>query len=162
MDADYMSSGEGLTGYVSAGSRPGTGDVLMKLNKTLDSISKYSLPEKSGRKNEKSVPLVQLIADAYYFLGLIYELDYSDYNNAINAYQQVILTYPENDNIPDAQFQLGELYYKQGHFQDAYNAYTELCNNFPANPKCTAAKSKLKTVSGSINPADSAEDDGNR
>ena len=121
-------------------------EQVTKLEQTLNEI----LNEKKIGQTDQYYPetprFQQLIADAYYYLGVIYEQQLGDFDRALNAYQQVLTIMPTNLNAPEAQFQIAEIYSGEGKYTEAYNAYLALCEKFPENPKCIISQEKAKTV----------------
>jgi len=120
--------------------------AILNFNRALEQISNIRpVRMKKSRKLDKD-QINQDLGDAFYYLGLIYENRYSDITGAINAYGQVIKFYPDNVNAPQAQYQIGVLYYNTGNYLKSYNAFKKLCAKYPENLKCAEAEIKAKTA----------------
>ena len=74
----------------------------------------------------------------------LYQAAYRDYTGArydlsSQEFQQVIQAYPQDDLAGNAQFYLGEIAYRQGHYRDAAKAYDAVLQNYPGNAKSSVA-----------------------
>lgn len=65
------------------------------------------------------------------------------YEQAIKAYRQFILDYPNGRYAHIAQYWLSEASYAQRHFKQAITDYQNLVNNYPNSPKLAEAMLKI-------------------
>ena len=59
--------------------------------------------------------------------------DDEDYEEAVNEFQAIILQYPGNDVVDDAQYYLAETRYRRGEYIIAAFEYSNLIKNMPAS-----------------------------
>lgn len=58
-----------------------------------------------------------------------------DYRTAITAFQRVKDWYPFSDQVPTAEMQIAEAYYKLRQYEQAAAAYNDFANLHPQNPR---------------------------
>jgi tol-pal system protein YbgF len=64
-------------------------------------------------------------------------------DNAIPLLQQYIEIYPRTELADNAQYWLGECYYKKRDFQNAINGFKKVLDDYPSGNKIPAALLKL-------------------
>jgi TolA-binding protein len=83
---------------------------------------------------------------AGYMIGMTYLLHFQDYDDAVDAFQHVIDTWPGNNKAQDALYQKARAYEGGGHKPEAIAAFREFIKSYPANeyaPQAKAALAKL-------------------
>lgn len=58
---------------------------------------------------------------------------------ALKEYQDYINYFPNTDYAPNAQFEIGEIYYSKGDYDNALKAFDTLLERFPDNPRTRSA-----------------------
>lgn len=58
---------------------------------------------------------------------------------ALKEYQDYINYFPNTDYAPNAQFNIGEIYYGKGDYENAQKAFDTLLERFPDNPRTRSA-----------------------
>jgi TolA-binding protein len=68
--------------------------------------------------------------------------DYSGakFEMALKEYEQYVQCYPDSANAPDAQFQIGNIYYNNSQFDSAAPAFQVVVDKWPENQKTQEAK----------------------
>lgn len=97
----------------------------------------YELAVAALRKVVEDYSDSKLAADAAYWLAYYQELSGKN-NDALLGYYQLIKNYPYSQNVPEAIWRLGRLYYWSGDFQNAAT-YLHLGQLYPAgesSPRC--------------------------
>ncbi len=71
----------------------------------------------------------------------------SGQEKAIELYQHIVKNAPFGSYGADAQFAIGEVYKKQGGFEEAQKAYQAVVDNYPSSELVTKARYHIATVS---------------
>jgi TolA-binding protein len=58
---------------------------------------------------------------------------------ALKEYQDYITYFPNTDYAPNAQFEIGDIYYSKGDYDNALKAFDTLLERFPDNPRTRSA-----------------------
>jgi tol-pal system protein YbgF len=66
-----------------------------------------------------------------------------DYSLAVLGFREYIKTFPETDATDDAQFWIGECFYRQSDFVAARNEYSKVENDYPDSDKMASALYKV-------------------
>jgi tol-pal system protein YbgF len=77
-------------------------------------------------------------ATEYYDTG-IQMMAANSFATARMAFQQLVQEFPEHERAPDAQFQIGETFYREQQWDDAYAALEAVAENWPQAPRARAA-----------------------
>jgi tol-pal system protein YbgF len=77
-------------------------------------------------------------AEEYYGTGL-QMLSQQSYATARMAFEQLVREFPEHERAPDAQFQLGQVFYHEQQFDSAYAALERVAEQWPEAPRAAAA-----------------------
>lgn len=77
-------------------------------------------------------------AEEYYTTGM-QMMSQESFATARMAFEQLVREFPEHERAPDAQFQLGQTYYHEGRFDDAYTALERVAEGWPAAARSAAA-----------------------
>ena len=65
--------------------------------------------------------------------------DREDYEGARKAFESLIKQYPQSDQADNAQFWIGDTYYRQGWYEKAILEYQKVIENYPKGNKVPAA-----------------------
>jgi outer membrane protein assembly factor BamD len=79
--------------------------------------------------------------------------DDEDYEDAANEFQAIILQYPGNDIVDDAQYYLAETRYKRGEYIIAAYEYSNLIKNMPASEFIAKAQFMLAECYYEVSPS---------
>jgi tol-pal system protein YbgF len=91
-------------------------------------------------------PKLAQAADAQYNIGMSY-YSQSKWNEARDAFQQVITDYPQATNVvPDAYYKLGQTYERLNQIDAAKNAYQTVVQKHPNTQSATLASSALQRL----------------
>jgi tol-pal system protein YbgF len=77
-------------------------------------------------------------AEQYYATG-VQKLGEGSFTAALMAFEQLVAEYPQHQRAPDAQFQLGETFYLQEQYDDAYAALEAVVERWPDTERAAAA-----------------------
>jgi tol-pal system protein YbgF len=77
-------------------------------------------------------------AGEYYDTG-VQLLAAGSFTTARMAFQQLLDEFPDHERAPDAQFQLGELHYREQQWPEAYAALEQVAERWPESPRARAA-----------------------
>ncbi len=75
-----------------------------------------------------------------------------DLESATIAYQEALTNWPGSSHLDLALWGLGEVYYRQGRFDDARTAFGALVANFPDSDRMKKARSRLESLGASGDP----------
>lgn len=71
----------------------------------------------------------------------------SGQDKAVELYKHIVKNAPFGSNGADAQFAIGEVYKKQGEFEEAQKAYQAVIDNYPSSELVTKARYQIAAVS---------------
>lgn len=77
-------------------------------------------------------------AEDYYAAG-IQKMNEGSFSTARLAFEQLISEFPDHPRAPDAQFQIGESFYQDEEYDDAYEALERVASEWPDAPRAAAA-----------------------
>jgi tol-pal system protein YbgF len=77
-------------------------------------------------------------AEEYYGTGMEM-MSQASYATARMAFQQLVQEFPQHERAPDAQFQIGQAFYHEGLFQEAYAALELVPAQWPQSARAPAA-----------------------
>ncbi len=97
-----------------------------------------------------------LAPNAQYYVGEIYFAQKKDYDNALQAFDNVLEHWTENNKTADAHYMKGKTLVALGKRDAAAKEFREVLNKYPSSevaPKCKAELSKLglSTRTGAAN-----------
>lgn len=95
----------------------------------------------------KYYPTDEYAPSAGYYIGKIY-FRQQDYDDAVQAFQKVIDTWPQNNVAQDALYQKALALEKGGHKSEAIAALKDFINKYPANDYYSAARTELRKLQG--------------
>ena len=93
----------------------------------------------------KYYPTDEYSPSAGYYIGKIY-FRQQDYDDAVQAFQKVIDTWPQNNVAQDALYQKALALEKGGHKSEAIAALKDFINKYPANDYYSAARTELRKL----------------
>jgi tol-pal system protein YbgF len=77
-------------------------------------------------------------AEQYYQAGM-QKMNEGSFSTARLAFEQLVAEYPEHARAPDAQFQIGESFYRDEAYDEAYEALERVADEWPDAPRAAAA-----------------------
>lgn len=77
-------------------------------------------------------------ATQYYDAGML-KMNEGSFSTARLAFEQLVAEHPDHPRAPDAQFQIGESYYRDSAWNDAYEALEQVAAKWPTAPRAPAA-----------------------
>jgi branched-chain amino acid transport system substrate-binding protein len=92
-------------------------------SKALDAYIEYVQRNPRGKKT----------GDALYRMAKIYE-EASDYERAVALFQRMVLEYPDHPDLPEASFDLVNLLYRLGRYDQSRDKGLEWLRSFPGSP----------------------------
>ncbi len=79
-------------------------------------------------------------------MGYIYSIE-KDYPNALLQYQHIINTYTDQTTYQaQAQYRIGECYYRQRLYDDALNAFNRVLTQYPNSKWIGPAQDKITSI----------------
>lgn len=99
--------------------------------------SKNSFEERSGSNSNHNINASELYKNA--------KLDFSNgyYSLSIQGFTEYIKFFPQSDLADDAQFYIGEIYYAQGDYQQAINAFEKVNTEYLKSNRLPSAFLKI-------------------
>ena len=91
---------------------------------------------------------------ALYNMGVVYKEDLLDYDESIQTFQELIKRYPLSKNADNAQFWIGEIYYREKWYEKAILEYQKVIEKYPEGNK--AKDALLKQVYAFHNMGDNS------
>ena len=80
------------------------------------------------------------------FTGYTYSVE-KDYPNAILQYQHIISNYPDQPTYQaQAQYRIGECYYRQRLYDDALNSFQRVLTQYPSSQWTAPANDKINSI----------------
>jgi tol-pal system protein YbgF len=77
-------------------------------------------------------------AEQYYEAGM-QKMNEGSFSTARLAFEQLVAEYPDHVRAPDAQFQIGESFYRDEAYDDAYDALERVAEEWADAPRAAAA-----------------------
>jgi len=71
-----------------------------------------------------------------------------EFNNARQAFSNVVNNYPSSDRAPDALLKIGYIYYEQGDVTNARNVFNDIIVKYPNNQVSDFARERLNNLGG--------------
>ena len=95
-------------------------------------------PEKDAAKPTESPPAKALSEEALYKAAKL-AFDRKDLETALDEFQKFIKRYPKSKNADNAQFWIGEIYYREKWYEKAILEYQKVIENYPQGNKVQAS-----------------------
>ena len=80
--------------------------------------------------------------------------DETDIKHSIDLFDRITKEYLQSNLADDAQYMIGEIYYKTNNYPLAYSSYNAAIDNYPTGDMVRQAKTKLPELSKLYNPPD--------
>jgi tol-pal system protein YbgF len=115
-------------------------DRIARLEQYLNFDSTHSVQKKksvSGKTSDKRGKHKLSEDEAYQDAKQAYDKD--DFNAAREGFQKFIKEYPKSINADNAQFWIGETYYREKWYEKAILEYQKVIENYPKGNKVTAS-----------------------
>jgi tol-pal system protein YbgF len=90
-------------------------------------------------------PQSPLVENAQYWLGETYYVE-KRYDDAVSAFQLVILDHPDSRKVPDAMLKIGYSQYELKRFHEAREVLARVTHKFPDSSAATEAGERLKRM----------------
>ncbi|HEX6135352.1 MAG TPA: tol-pal system protein YbgF [Longimicrobiales bacterium] len=109
--------------------------TLNRIEQRLAGLEQRSLtaPQPSGGQASGG-----LSAEEYYAAGM-QKMNEGSFSTARLAFEQLLAEHPGHARAPDAQFQIGEAYYRDEAYDDAYEALERVASEWPDAARAPAA-----------------------
>jgi len=117
---------------------------LETLNRRLDYLEQYlnvepsktkgtGAPATTGKQTEKQAP-----AQALYLAGK-QAFDQGDFNAARENFEKILTQFPKSEHADNAQFWIGEIYYREKWYEKAILEYQKVIEQYPKGNKVPAS-----------------------
>jgi len=126
---DLQNSVQGLDAKISSGGAPATG--AGNTTPTAGNVPPSTSPAAPSGPGPS--------ADMLYSNGLK-DIQSGKYDLARSEFQDYLKYYSKTDLAANAQFYIGEIYYRQEKYQEAISEYDKVINNYPKNFKLAPAR----------------------
>ena len=113
---------------------------LAKTKQRLDQVEQYLNMEKGAAKAQTKVtskPAAANAADMY--AAAKTSFDAGNLDQARNGFSALLKNFPKSDQADNAQFWLGEIYYREKWYEKAILEYQKVIENYPKGNKVAAA-----------------------
>ncbi len=115
------------------------------LEKRVTGVDRYPNPEDSQAQSKHTPQRTAVVATNKSASGEeLYQssrkkFDSGDYEGARNGFEKLIATYPKSSQADNAQFWIGETYYREKWYEKAILEYQKVIENYPSGNKIPAA-----------------------
>ena len=99
----------------------------------LESAGSRSAPEKKSQKAEKT------LTDQERYVAAKQAFDQRDFEAARSSFEAIIKDYPKSEHADNAQFWIGEIYYREKWYEKAILEYQKVIENYPKGNKVPAS-----------------------
>ena len=130
---DLQNSVQGLDAKISGGGAPAPATGLATPTSSTGS------PRTAGSTGSSPLPAGAPSADTLYSNGLR-DITSGKYDLARSEFEDYLKFYSDTDLASNAQFYLGEIFYKQKQYTDAVAAYDKVLSNYPKSFKLGPAR----------------------
>ena len=130
---DLQNSVQGLDAKIS------TGGVAAPATSLATPTSSTGSPRPAGSTGSSPLPAGAPSADTLYSNGLR-DITSGKYDLARSEFEDYLKFYADTDLASNAQFYLGEIFYKQKQYVDAVAAYDKVLSNYPKSFKLGPAR----------------------
>jgi tol-pal system protein YbgF len=105
----------------------------------------FDLAVEGFKMYKDQFPASPLADNALYWIG---ECDYSQrkFDEAVNVFNELIMTYPQGDKVPAAFLKKGMSFAESGKKEEALAAYKLLITKFPLEEETRIAQQKIKEL----------------
>jgi tol-pal system protein YbgF len=109
-------------------------EQYLNFDSTTSDQKRKSIKRTTSGKQSKHKPTEE---EAYQSAKQVY--DKGDYNAAREGFQKFIKEFPKSKNVDNAQFWIGETYYREKWYEKAILEYQKVIEKYPKGNKVTAA-----------------------
>jgi len=99
----------------------------------LESAGSRSTPKKLSQKTEKT------LTDQERYVAAKQAFDQGDFEAARSAFESIIKDFPKSEHADNAQFWIGEIYYREKWYEKAILEYQKVIENYPKGNKVPAS-----------------------
>ena len=99
----------------------------------LESTGSHSTPKKQSQTAEKNQ------TDQERYIAAKQAFDQSDFETARTAFETIIKDFPKSEHADNAQFWIGEIYYREKWYEKAILEYQKVIENYPKGNKVPAS-----------------------
>lgn len=123
-------------------------DKTTTLNKNrIDRLEQYlnfegsaSIPQRKSASNKSSPKKVKgKLSEDEVYRSAKAAYDKGDFNTARESFQKLLKEFPKSDNADNAQFWIGEIYYREKWYEKAILEYQKVIEKYPKGNKVTAS-----------------------
>jgi len=115
---------------------------LNQIETRLQYIEQYLNLESSGtRSTQKKLPLKaeKTLTDQERYVAAKQAFDQGDFEAARSAFEGIIKDFPKSEHADNAQFWIGEIYYREKWYEKAILEYQKVIENYPKGNKVPAS-----------------------
>lgn len=112
------------------------GQVMGTLNRIEQRLA--ALEQRSVSSSAPGPTSGGMSAEQYYAAGME-KMNEGSFSTARLAFEQLIAEFPDHARAPDAQFQIGESYYRDEAWDEAYEALERVADEWESAPRAAAA-----------------------
>ena len=99
----------------------------------LESSGSLGVPKKPSQKGEKT------LTDQQRYVAAKQAFDQGDFETARPAFEMIIKDFPKSEHADNAQFWIGEIYYREKWYEKAILEYQKVIENYPKGNKVPAS-----------------------
>ena len=83
---------------------------------------------------------------AVFKAGFLYAWELRDNKKAISVLESAVKTYPDDQNVPKALYEIGRLYTEEGNLESAEKAFMQLITKYPSEERADNAHYSLASI----------------
>ena len=99
----------------------------------LEPAGSLAVPKKSSQKADKT------LTDQERYIAAKQAFDQGDFETARSAFELIIKDFPKSEHADNAQFWIGEIYYREKWYEKAILEYQKVIENYPKGNKVPAS-----------------------
>lgn len=99
----------------------------------LEPAGSLAVPKKSSQKADKT------LTDQERYVAAKQAFDQGDFETARSAFEVIIKDFPKSEHADNAQFWIGEIYYREKWYEKAILEYQKVIENYPKGNKVPAS-----------------------
>lgn len=99
----------------------------------LEPAGSLAVPKKSSQKADKT------LTDQERYVAAKQAFDQGDFETARSAFELIIKDFPKSEHADNAQFWIGEIYYREKWYEKAILEYQKVIENYPKGNKVPAS-----------------------
>ena len=99
----------------------------------LEPAGSLAVPKKSSQKADKT------LTDQERYVAAKQAFDQGDFETARSAFEAIIKDFPKSEHADNAQFWIGEIYYREKWYEKAILEYQKVIENYPKGNKVPAS-----------------------